>query len=165
MRLLVTCLLSVVFTTPSNVESQPKVPPPASRDPDTACTQCDAVIHRVLPLLPRQPVKVIVFDTEQTTDLLKSKLADVDGFITKGDPAVYLRKQSSTFQHALAGPGIWDYAVAITIWHEMAHLDGADERHAQEKEEELWRQFIVAGRVDSRRGMAYLGLLRKRQRP
>jgi hypothetical protein len=140
----------------------PAVRPPSTRDPATACIRCEAVIQRVLPLLPRRPLQVIVLDTEHTTELLKAKLAGVDGFITKGDPAVYLRMQSETFQAALAGPGIWDYALAITIWHEMAHLDGADEHQAQEKEEALWREFIVNGRVDNRRGMAYLALLRKR---
>jgi hypothetical protein len=160
MHLLATCLLSVAFVTASNVQSQPMQPMPASRDPD-----CDAVVRRVLNLLPRQPVQVKVFDTDDTTELLKSKYAHVEGFVLDGNPAVFLRKQSSTFQHALAGPGIWDYALAITVWHEMAHLDGADERHAQEKEEELWRQFVVAGRVDTRRGMAYLALLRKRHQP
>jgi hypothetical protein len=30
------------------------------------------------------------------------------------------------------------------------------------EDEELWAQFVAAGRVDTRRGMAYLGLLRKR---
>jgi hypothetical protein len=160
MHLLVTCLLSVVFVAPSNVQSQPQQSRPAARDPN-----CDAVVQRVLLLLPRQPVQVKVFDMDDTTDLLRSKFAHVDGFVTDSSPAVYLRKQSPTFQHALAGPGIWDYALAITVWHEMAHLDGDDERHAQEKEEELWRQFIVAGRVDTRRGMAYLGLLRKRHQP
>ena len=79
-----------------------------------------------------------------------------------GDPAVYLTKQGSTFQHALQGPGIWDYALAIIVWHEMAHLEGANERQARQREEELWSQFVVAGRVDTRRGMAYLDLLRKR---
>jgi hypothetical protein len=134
--------------------------PPASRDPDTA--RCDAVIRRVLLLLPRQPFRVVVFDIERTAARLRSRLAHADGFVTKGDPAVYLRKQSPTFQAALAGPGIWDYALAITIWHEMAHLDGADERQAQRREEELWTAFVVAGRVDSSRGMRYLALLRKR---
>jgi hypothetical protein len=128
----------------------------------TSCRGCDAVVQRVLPLLPRQPAKVVVVDREQMTVLLKSRLENAEGFITHGDPTVYLTKQGSTFQHALRGPGIWDYALAIIIWHEMAHLEGADEQHARQKEEELWSQFVVAGDVDAGRGMAYLNLLRKR---
>jgi hypothetical protein len=52
--------------------------------------------------------------------------------------------------------------VAIKIWHEMAHIAGADELEAQRQEEELWKEFIVSQKVDSRRGLAYLELLRKR---
>jgi len=133
---------------------------PSQRAP--SCGECDAVIHRVLSLLPRKPVKVVVLDTDDTTQLLHDRLADVEGFVTAGDPAVYLRKQTSDFQHALKRRGIWDYVLAITIWHEMAHLEGADERHARQKEEELWEQFVRAGRVDARRGFAYLTLLRSR---
>jgi hypothetical protein len=75
---------------------------------------------------------------------------------------VYLTKQGSTFTHALEGLGIWDYALAITVWHEMAHLEGASEREAQVKEETLWLEFVRSGKVEANRGMAYLGLLRKR---
>ena len=39
-------------------------------------------------------------------------------------------------QAALKGPGIFDYALATVIWHEMAHIDGADEVAAQEAEEQ-----------------------------
>jgi hypothetical protein len=41
-------------------------------------------------------------------------------------------------------------------------LRGANERQARQQEEELWAQFVAAGRVDTRRGMAYLSLLQKR---
>ena len=45
----------------------------------------------------------------------------------------------------------------------MAHIDGADEPAAQQAEERLWKDFILARRVDSRRGMRYLALLQKRR--
>jgi hypothetical protein len=127
-----------------------------------ACRACDDVVLRVLPLLPRTPVAVKVIDLDHSARVLQEKFKKTEGFVTTGDPAVYLTKQGSTFQHALRGPGIWDYALAIIIWHEMAHLEGANERQARQKEEELWAQFVEAGRVDTRRGIAYLVLLRKR---
>jgi hypothetical protein len=37
---------------------------------------------------------------------------------------------------AQKGRGIFDYALAILIWDEMAHLAGADEREAQRKQED-----------------------------
>ena len=57
---------------------------------------------------------------------------------------------------------MFDYALAILIWHEMAHLAGADEREAQRQEEELWMQYVAAGQVETRRGLNYMALLRKR---
>jgi hypothetical protein len=50
-----------------------------------------------------------------------------------------LKKQGLTFDHALEGAGDWDYALAAIIWHEMAHINGADEAEAQRQEEQLWR--------------------------
>ena len=52
--------------------------------------------------------------------------------------------------------------LAIIVWHEMAHLAGASEPQARREEEALWQRFVVDGRVDSRRGLAYLTLLRNR---
>jgi len=138
--------------------AQPQQPPTVS----PACRECDAVVRRVLLLLPTRPALVKVIDLDRSARLLQEKFKNTEGFITTGDPAVYLTKQGSTFQHALRGPGIWDYVLAIIIWHEMAHLEGANERQARLKEEELWARFMVAGRIDNRRGLAYLGLLRKR---
>ena len=68
-----------------------------------------------------------------------------------------------TLQGTLKGPGIFDYALAALIWHEMAHIDGGDERAAQEAEEQLWTTFIVTQRVDGPRGLRYLALLKERR--
>src|SRR4051794_31274267 len=76
-----------------------------------ACAECDAVVGRVLPLLPTKPTLVKVIDLDRSPRVLQAKFKHVDGFVTTGDPAVYLTKQSSTFQQALRGPGIWDYAL------------------------------------------------------
>jgi hypothetical protein len=75
---------------------------------------------------------------------------------------VYLIAQGGTLRGAQNGSGIFDYVLATLIWHEMAHLAGAGEREAQRQEEELWTQYLAAGRVDTRRGLNYLALLKKR---
>jgi hypothetical protein len=126
------------------------------------CAECDRVLARVQQLLPHRPNSVVVLDANRQPPSLRRHMEEAEGFITTGDDTVYLKKQGSTFQLALRGPGIADYALAIIIWHEMAHLAGADEREAQRQEENLWVQFIVQQRVDSRRGFQYLALLRKR---
>ena len=89
--------------------------------------------------------------------------AHVEGFAINGKRVVYLVRQSDTLQRALKGPGIFDYALALTIWHEMAHIDGADEATARRAEEQLWTEFVLAGRVDQDRGMKYLALLKGRR--
>jgi hypothetical protein len=75
---------------------------------------------------------------------------------------VYLICQGATLRGAQNAPGIFDYALAILIWHEMAHLAGADEREAQRQQEDLWMAYVAAGRVDTNRGLNYLALLKKR---
>ena len=72
-------------------------------------------------------------------------------------------RQGATFKAALKGPGIFDYALATVIWHEMAHIAGADEAGAQQAEEQLWREFMLTRRVESSIGLRYLALLQKRR--
>jgi hypothetical protein len=127
------------------------------------CRPCEEVIGRALKLLPRQPERVIVVDMDRSTSLLRTKMAHTDAFVTTGLRIVYVRKQGATFQQALKGDAFFDHVLAVVIWHEMAHLDGADERTAQRVEEDLWSQYVVGRRVPTDRGMAYLALLRKRR--
>ena len=61
------------------------------------CSQCNEVVGRVLPLLPKRPVRVVVIDTSHSTRLLRDKLKGVEGFVTTGKSTVYLTKQGSTF--------------------------------------------------------------------
>ena len=53
--------------------------------------------------------------------------------------------------------------LAVIIWHEMAHTEGLDERHAQQREEDLWKEFMQRGLVDSAVGLTYLAELRRRR--
>ena len=139
----------------------------------------DEAIARALRLLPRQPEKVVVVerdersrersgtppaeDAEDVEDV--KQVEHVEAFVNRGGRVVYLIRQGVTLQATLKGPGIFDYALATVIWHEMAHIDGADEVAAQEAEEQLWMEFIVSQRVDRTRGMKYLALLKKRRAP
>ena len=132
--------------------------PTAAHQPN----EYDLTVARVIRLLPRPPEKVVVIDADASGQSLHDKLQHVEGFVPYGTRVVYLVKQSDTLQRAMKGPGIFDYALALTIWHEMAHIDGADEATAQRAEEQLWTEFVVAGRVDRVQGMRYLALLRKR---
>jgi hypothetical protein len=122
----------------------------------------DEAVTRALRLLPRQPDKIVVVERDEGFRVRAGK-PHVEAFVNHGSRVVCLVRRGVTLQAALKGPGIFDYALAAVIWHEMAHIDGADEAAAQEAEEELWREFIVAQRVDAARGMRYLALLKKRR--
>jgi hypothetical protein len=122
----------------------------------------DEAVTRAAGLLPRQPDQIVVVERDEGSDVLSGK-AHVEAFVNHGGRVIYLIKQGVTLQATLKGPGIFDYALATVIWHEMAHIDGADEAAAQEAEEQLWMEFIVTQRVDGARGMRYLALLKKRR--
>lgn len=135
----------------------------AQAPPD--CPECDRVIARVERLLPRRPERIVVLDASRQPPALQRRVEEAEGFVTVGSTTVYLKKQGSTFQQALRSAGIADFALAIIVWHEMAHVAGADERGAQLQEEQLWRQFVLERRVDPARGLNYLTLLRNRRKP
>ena len=121
----------------------------------------DAVIARALKLLPRQPEKVTVVDAHASPGSL-SETACRGLRHARGARRV----SRETGRHAAEGPegtGVFDYALATIVWHEMAHIDGADETKAQLAEEQLWEEFVLARRVDSASGLRYLALLKKRR--
>ena len=125
--------------------------------------QYDEAVNRAIRLLPRRPKKVLVVDASRAIPPVDAHGRRVEAFVTHGDPTVYLVAQGDMLQHAIKAPGIFDYAVAATIWHEMAHLDGADEQEAQRREEALWEKYVLQHRVDRARGLGYLALLRARR--
>lgn len=120
-----------------------------------ASDACEEAVQRAVRLLPERPPKIEIVDDQQH---------HVDAFVRAGKRVVYLRRSGDTLRHAAEGRGVFDYVLAVTIWHEMAHLDGADEREAQRQEEQLWMQYIVERRIDSVQGLEYLRLLQKRHR-
>ena len=87
----------------------------------------------------------------------------MEAFITKGGRVVYLTSHSEALQGALKGWSLHEYILAAIIWHEMAHIDGADEIEAQRREEELWTRFVMDERVDPGDGMRHLAALTERR--
>lgn len=80
-------------------------------------------------------------------------------FITPAPPARRVRSgtRNELFQKARDrnDGDFYRYALAAVIWHEMAHIDGADERAAQLAEETLWQGFIRERRVEINAAMRY----------
>ena len=135
----------------------------AGRNREPADAPYAAAIARATALLPRRPDHVVVTDVEHSTSRLRGDGGRVEAFVNRGQRTVFLVKSGSTLQQAVKGRGIYDLALAAIIWHEMAHIDGASEPDARRAQEDLWSQFVVAGRIDVDRGLRYLALLKKRR--
>ena len=122
----------------------------------------EAAVARAVARLPHPPEKVVVMVRETGTPLIRERLKHTEGFVTRGERVVYLIKESDTLERARKGPGVFDYILALIIWHEMAHIDGADEREAMRREEDLWMQYVSQQRINTDQGLRYLAVLRKR---
>ncbi len=130
----------------------------------TADEASTAAINRALSLLSRAPEYVAVIDPATVKPEVRETLLKVDAFISRGQPVVYLSPHSEVLKGAREGSRIHTYMLAAIIWHEMAHLGGADEREAQRKEEGLWKRFVVEKRVDAVTALRYLKLMDDRHR-
>jgi hypothetical protein len=116
-----------------------------------------------LEALPRRPQQIVVVDIARMSPELAAEMRDVDGYVLGGDRVIYLLRQSATLQAAEYTGGTNTLMLASVIWHEMAHTDGLDEPAARRREEELWKEFVMSGRVGSSVGMAALAELRARR--
>jgi hypothetical protein len=120
-------------------------------------------LRAALEVLPRRPTRIEVVDDRDLSGPLLKQVAEMDAFVPVGTRTIYLRRQSRTLRDAeyAGGPDI--LMLALVIWHEMAHVEGLDERGARRREEELWSEFIRSGRVDGSIGLAYLRELKARK--
>jgi hypothetical protein len=119
-------------------------------------------LDRVLKLLPKRPAQVVVIDPNEAKPDVRRTLLTLDAFITKGGRVVYLTRHSEVMQGALKGSGLHEHMLAAIIWHEMAHIDGANETEARRQEERLWTQFLMDERVDRIQALRYLAALKAR---
>jgi hypothetical protein len=127
-----------------------------------AASEDATAIRGALQLLSRRPEKVVVIDPDDATPQGQKILAKSDAFITAGGRIVYINRHSEVLKGARQGSSLYIYMLASIIWHEMAHIDGADEHGAQRQEEGLWKRFLVEGRVDRVTALRYLKLMSDR---
>lgn len=116
----------------------------------------------VLQLLQCLPARVAVLDAAEARPQVQERLLRLDAFVLDGSPVVYVVKQSALLRGAIAGSSFHRHALAAVIWHEMAHVDGADEREARAREEALWTRYVRDQRVDGVTGLRYLAALKRR---
>jgi hypothetical protein len=120
-------------------------------------------LRLALELLPRRPERIVVVDADAVPLALDKQTRDLDAFVPIGSRVIYLRRESATLMAAEYSGGAYALMLAAVIWHEMAHAEGLDERQAQQREEDLWKQFVQRALVDSGVGLAYLDELRRRR--
>jgi hypothetical protein len=113
-------------------------------------------------LVPQPPVRIAVIDVTQNRPPVRDYLLTLDAFTVKGNAVIYVVQQSELLKGARAGSALYRAMLATVLWHEMAHLSGADERGARQAEEKLWMQFVRDGLFDQVTGLRYLQALRTR---
>lgn len=122
----------------------------------------DRALARAVALLPRRPPHVAVINAYDAKPDVRDRLLTLDAFVVDGGKAVYLVRQSAVLREAAKGSGFHAHVLAAIIWHEMAHLDGADEPGARRAEEQLWTGFIRDGELDPVTALRYLSALAAR---
>jgi hypothetical protein len=155
-------VVAVGFTTlPAHAGGVPKLEVLIVTDGPKADGERQA-IAAALRTLPRVPWRVAVIDANEAMPDVRRTLLRLDTFITRGGRVVYVVRQSALLQGAREGSLFHVHALAAAIWHELAHIDGADERAARTHEQEIWTSFVRDQQVDGMTGLRYLSALTKR---
>ena len=121
------------------------------------------MLRAALEVLPRRPERIVLVEGDAAPAGHETQMRDLDAFVLTGSRVLYLRRQSPTLLAAEYEGGPYLLMLAAVIWHEMAHTEGLDERRAEEREEDLWMQFVQRSLVDSAVGLTYLNELRRRR--
>lgn len=120
-------------------------------------------LQAAIEALPRRPGRIDVVETKALPPAHASRLRDLDGFVLRDSRVIYLRRQGPTLLAAEYSGGPYVLMLAVIIWHEMAHTEGLDERQAQHREEDLWKDFMRRRLLDSSVGLTYLAELQRRR--
>ena len=119
-------------------------------------------VRRAVELLPRRPAGVLVIDVNDAKPEDRDYLLKLQAFVLRGSGTIYLTMHGDVLRGAIKGSQFHEYLLATVIWHEMAHVGGADEAEARRQEEELWKRFIRDNLVDRDLALRYLDTLKKR---
>ena len=126
---------------------------------------CDTTIWaRVLELLPTSPARIEILDVDRLSADARGRVKDLQAFVLSGQDAIFVVRQGAALRMAELGDAVDRLVLASVLWHEMGHLEGLDEAAAIVREQNLWRTFIAAGRVDSALGLTYVARLEEGRR-
>jgi hypothetical protein len=139
---------------------------PGKVDPQKEAARESAAVRATLlaavALLPRHPGRIAVIDATQCRPGVRDYILTLDAFRVLHNDVIYVVQQSDLLRRARTARGIYIHMLAAVIWHEMAHLEGADERGARTAEKDLWTSFVRDGVVDQMLGLRYLQALNDR---
>ena len=89
----------------------------------------------------------MIFDPAQYDAAHRAKLEQFEAFVFKGHGEIYLNGHGRVSAEAMAGRPHGVYVLAAILAHEMAHLQGANERQALEVERRCVFQYMKEGRI------------------
>lgn len=159
---IVVAMLAVCgFIRPQDACGQPDWRSLIVADGPTAESERQALVA-AMRVMPRLPARVAVIDANEAAPEVRAMLLQLDTFITRGSPVVYVLRHSPLLQGAKTGSTFHILALSAALWHEIAHVEGADERGAREREQCLWTSFVRDQRVEQVTALRYLTALSKR---
>lgn len=154
-------LVISVFGSAAPSEAKPRATDVVTA-PSPAGAAARAAIVAAVALLPRAPRRIAVMDVTAAKPEVREFLLGLDAFTVIGNEVIYLVDGSELLRGAQRGSTFHRAALAAIIWHEMAHLDGADEREARKAESKLWTSFVRDGLIEQLTALRYLSALEKR---
>jgi len=131
-------------------------------EPRRESAEVRAALTAAIAQLPKAPVRIAVMDVTRARPGVREYLLTLDAFTLKGNDVIYVVQQSELLKGARTGAPVYSAMLAAVLWHEMAHLSGADERGARQAEEEFWTRLVRDGAIDRLTGLRYLEALKKR---
>ena len=157
----VLALLLGVHTAGAAASSKEKSPTPVRTfDTTVVVGESDpALWQAVLDVLPSRPSRIELLDLNSLSGRTRQRLRGLDAFVLTGSRTVVVIRQGATLRQAELGDAVDRLVLASLVWHELAHVNGLDERAALAQERWLWRRFITRGLVDGAFGLAYIARL------
>jgi hypothetical protein len=113
-------------------------------------------VDRALTLLGETHRHVVLFDPLQYNATQRAKLERFEAFVLREHREIYLNRRGRAFEEALAGRSEGVYLLAAILVHELAHLDGLDERAALQAEQRCVFRFMKEGRISVDVALAHL---------
>jgi hypothetical protein len=121
--------------------------PPSAQEPAPGPTPLTTVVAHALGLLGHAHQPVVIFDPIQYDEAHRMKIERFEAFIFAERREIYLNRRGRACEETLAGRPHGVYVLAALLAHELAHLDGKDERGALQAEEGCVFRFMKEGRI------------------